>query len=169
MKRTLDDNLGEAFCKVADVKQDNSWMDVKLLLMFVSCVIGLVAQFYPLPFPANRALLAVCVVSYFALSALWQYMAWLIDKDYVFSSKPQKAASGSVAVDAVHLRTQMPRYDDQYTIIAECPLGSQVAKTTFSVGRVFTEKGEFSLPHLERILAEFIAPAVAALRGKKEK
>lgn len=76
-------------------------------------------------------------------------------------------ATGKVVLPAVHIRTRMGKYDHEYTIIAECPVGKEVARTTFSVGRVFTEAGKFSLPHFEALLGATITPAIEALRGKK--
>jgi signal peptidase complex subunit 2 len=35
-------------------------MNIKLAIMFFSCVFAMIAQFYPLPFPENRIILGVC-------------------------------------------------------------------------------------------------------------
>ena len=61
--------------------------------MFLSCLVGCVAQFYPLPFPDNRYLLGACFFLYFALSGLYQYYIWYIERDYIFSSKEVRTAS----------------------------------------------------------------------------
>jgi len=70
------------------LKENHRLVDFKLIIMFFSCVAGCIAQFYPLPFPDNRLLLAACVVVYFLLSAVYQYYTWYIEKDYIFLSKP---------------------------------------------------------------------------------
>jgi signal peptidase complex subunit 2 len=38
--------------------------NLKLFLMFIACVSALIAQFFPLPFPASRPLLGVCCARY---------------------------------------------------------------------------------------------------------
>jgi hypothetical protein len=63
--------------------------------MAVATATGLVAQFYPLPFPLNRALLAVCVVVYFGLSAVLQWQASVSEREFVWASKEQVRGAGA--------------------------------------------------------------------------
>lgn len=69
------------------IKENNIVVDIKLAIMFLSCLVGCVAQFYPMPFPDNRILLAACFFLYFALSAAYQYYLWFIERDYIFATK----------------------------------------------------------------------------------
>jgi signal peptidase complex subunit 2 len=58
--------------------------------MFVSCVFAMVAQFFPIPFPASRPLLAVCCAAYFIISSLLQYFVTFVDKDTILFTKPKE-------------------------------------------------------------------------------
>jgi hypothetical protein len=73
--------------ELTGLDEDMGYANLKLAIMAVACVFGCVAQFYPLPFPDSRALLAVCVVAYFALSAVLQYFTSFADRDVVWQSR----------------------------------------------------------------------------------
>jgi signal peptidase complex subunit 2 len=82
VKQVFDEAIVEA---VKDCAYDinYNWENVKLFLMFISCVFAMVAQFFPIPFPASRPLLGLCCASYFILSIVLQYIISFIDKDTV--------------------------------------------------------------------------------------
>ena len=65
--------------------------------MFTACVAGATGQFYPMPFPQSRPLLAVCVVIYFGLSAVYQYLTWFVERDCVWQSKPSVRAGARIS------------------------------------------------------------------------
>lgn len=67
-----------------------NWDNFKILLMTLSCVFALVAQFYPLPFPESRSLLAVCCIMYFLISAVLQYIVMFVDKDTIMFTSPNE-------------------------------------------------------------------------------
>ena len=75
--------------------EDYSSFNWKLAVMFLACLAGCTAQFYPLPFPDNRLLLSFCVIVYFALSGLYQYNVWYWEKDYVYFSKQKVRSDGA--------------------------------------------------------------------------
>ena len=80
MKRMLDEGILGAILNNTTLVEDLSYTNLKLAIMFVSCVFACIAQFYPMPFPDSRLLLAVCVIVYFGLSAVLQYFTWFVDK-----------------------------------------------------------------------------------------
>ena len=80
MKRMLDETIVMAVHSHTTLVEDLSYGNLKLAIMFVSCVFACIAQFYPLQFPDSRLLLAVCVVVYFGLSSVLQYFTWFTDK-----------------------------------------------------------------------------------------
>ena len=61
LKQTFDDCLGTIF-EEEGIKQDFTCENFKLFIMFVACIIGCIAQFYPAKFPDNSMILAVCSV-----------------------------------------------------------------------------------------------------------
>jgi signal peptidase complex subunit 2 len=60
------------------------------VLMFLSCVFAMVAQFYPIPFPESRPLLAVCCGAYFIISSILQVFVTFVDKDTIMFTKANK-------------------------------------------------------------------------------
>lgn len=82
VKQVFDEAIVEAV-RDAGYEQNYFWENVKLSLMFISCVFAMVAQFFPIPFPASRPLLGLCCASYFILSVVLQYIISFIDKDTV--------------------------------------------------------------------------------------
>lgn len=143
------------------LRENMGYGNLKLLIMTIASVSALVAQFYPIPFPDNRVLLGVCVVIYFGLSGVLQLMTSYLDGDYIYKSKVV-AGSGEL-----HLRSQMPKHDEWYTLIAECPKGNEIARYKSSVGAYFTAAGDFSTAALDSAIAQHIAPAVNKVVVKK--
>ena len=89
VKQVLDDSTMEAI-KDAGYEANFYWENIKLLLMFISCVFAMVAQFYPIPFPQSRMLLGVCCAGYFILSTVLQFIITFVDKDTIIITKPGK-------------------------------------------------------------------------------
>jgi signal peptidase complex subunit 2 len=96
VKQVLDDATTEVLTTDAGFLPNYSWDNLKLLLMFLSCVFAMLAQFYPMPFPASRPLLGVCCAMYFILSTVLQFMITYIDKDVILISKPDKVRISTV-------------------------------------------------------------------------
>lgn len=109
---------------VAVLPEDSSYANVKLAIMVVSCVFGCVAQFYPLEFPHNRLLLAVCVVAYFGLSAVLQYFTTFNDRDLVWQSRPPpvRGPDNPRALGHCNASTRIlaRRWSDAFTSTCHC-------------------------------------------------
>ena len=122
------------------------WDNVKLLLMFVSCVFAMTAQFAPIPFPESREVLGICGSLYFVLSGILQFITTFIDKDMILLTKPLPTASGIDKKDesskksgsnkqsgskdedvinpllykyGLRVRSNFPRFSEFYTVILE--------------------------------------------------
>jgi signal peptidase complex subunit 2 len=87
VKQVFDESILEAITE-AGYKQNFFWENTKLFLMFSSCVFAMVAQFFPIPFPASRPLLGLCCASYFILSVILQYIVTYVDKDTIMITNP---------------------------------------------------------------------------------
>ena len=99
----------QALSEITGREEDGSYGNLKMGIMIVSVICGFIAQFYPLPFPANRALLSVCVVIYFALSSVLQYQMSIHDRDFVWACKAQvRAPSQAAAGSATEKRQRGP-------------------------------------------------------------
>ena len=62
VKQVLDESVAVAV-KEEEYEINYKMENRKLIIMFAACVVAATAQFYPLPFPQNRPLLAVCVIT----------------------------------------------------------------------------------------------------------
>jgi hypothetical protein len=100
VKQVLDDATMAAVVD-AGYQADYTWDNFKLFLMFLSCVFAMVAQFYPMPFPDSRILLAVCCAFYFILSSVLQFIVVFIDKDTIMFTSPNKVSS--LNIDQIRL------------------------------------------------------------------
>lgn len=57
------------------------------------------------------------------------------------------------------VRTDLPRYSDEYTMVLENDKGETLAEEMYSVGEFFTEKGEYAEDRFWATLDEFLARA----------
>jgi signal peptidase complex subunit 2 len=138
VKQVLDDATMAAIVD-AGYEANYSWDNFKLFLMFISCVFAMTAQFYPLPFPDSRLLLAVCCGLYFVISTVLQFIVVFVDKDTIMLTKANKTFSSEMRI-----RSTFHRFQEHFTLTiqlkdAEAP--QKVGK--MYVGKYFTAKGEF--------------------------
>ena len=87
VKQVFDEAIVEAITD-AGFQPNFYWETIKLVLMFISCVFAMVAQFFPIPFPDSRPLLGLCCASYFILSVVLQYIISYVDKDTIMITNP---------------------------------------------------------------------------------
>lgn len=92
VKQVLDDSTMAAVVD-AGFEANYTWDNMKLFLMFISCVFAMVAQFYPMSFPDSRLLLAMCCALYFIISSVLQFIVVFVDKDTIMFTKPKKVSS----------------------------------------------------------------------------
>ena len=139
VKQVLDEAIVEAINN-AGYQQNFYWENFKLLLMLLSCVFAMTAQFYPIPFPDSRPLLGLCCASYFLLSVVLQYIITYVDKDTVMITNPVPGPEHEMRV-----RSSFPRYQHTFTLTIQ-PKDEKSPNQTIGkmyVGKYFTEKGEF--------------------------
>ena len=67
--------------------EDNKYTDLKILLGFISSVIGVVSHFYPIPFPLNQVLLACCIAGYAVCAGLYYLIENKCERDAFFICK----------------------------------------------------------------------------------
>jgi len=144
-----------------DMPDNAVWGNTKLGLMLVACISACVAQFYPLPFPLNRALLAACVFVYFLISGILQYITTFVDRDVIFYGLATPTRPACI------LRTRMGKYEGVYTVTAECPPGVVVGTSVRTVGWFYTAEGFLLEKELEKELDEVLLPRIRAVgKGK---
>jgi hypothetical protein len=80
VKQVLDDATCSTLVLACGIQPNYSIDNIKLLVMFVSCLFAVTAQFYPMPFPQSRPLLGICCFSYALLSGILQYIVTFVDK-----------------------------------------------------------------------------------------
>ena len=89
--------------------------NIKLTLMLVACAFAMVAQFYPMPFPESRPLLGVCCLAYFLASTIIQLIVSYAEQDAILTTQPLEGGKEG----GLRVRTQFPRFQDEYTVILE--------------------------------------------------
>jgi hypothetical protein len=84
--------------------------NVRIALGLAACAVALVAQFYPLKFPANVTLLVVCIAVYVLLNVALQYMAIVKEKNHILFTHPKTVrASAYPRVAASRRSACLPR------------------------------------------------------------
>jgi Microsomal signal peptidase 25 kDa subunit (SPC25) len=132
VKQVLDDSTMDAVVCLCGHAADYRLENLKLFFMFLSCVFAMVAQFYPIPFPASRPLLGVCCASYGILSTVLQYMITFVDKDTILLTNSSKDHPL-----ALRIRTSFPRFQDEFVLTVQrreyvTPAASPRPKSTSS-------------------------------------
>mmetsp|Transcript_5220 Transcript_5220/g.5985 ORF Transcript_5220/g.5985 Transcript_5220/m.5985 type:complete len:209 (-) Transcript_5220:44-670(-) len=130
VKHALDDAFAK-FIVEEGYEEDVSWSNFKLVMGFTGVAFALLGQFYPMPFPASRLFLAVCVVVYFILHTGLQFIIVCIDKDKIMftypkktqgppsSGKKKRAKAGVAKADATKglcIESNLTRYETDYTL-----------------------------------------------------
>lgn len=67
--------------------------NVRIALGLAACSVALLAQFYPLKFPANVPLLVSCIVVYVLLNLALQYLATFKEKNHILFTHPKTVSS----------------------------------------------------------------------------
>ena len=149
----LDDKLLH-LVEEAGYQQDQWVSNMKIGFGLAAISVAIVSIVWPVPFPANRLVLAVCVALYALFSGLMQALMSYVEKDCIFLSLPDENGR------RIRLRTHL-NGEAEYLVVAECIAGlpnkgglrhhitaytssSHVVCTrqrTFSVGRFFDERG----------------------------
>ena len=162
-KRILDDTLHSFVEAPASLQENLSYHNIKIIVMALSSISALIAQFYPIPFPGNRLILLVCVVIYFALSGVYQFLVTFVDRDSISTFQTKSKGETKEVV----LRSTLHKYSDEYTAIVECPSGNEVAKFTRSIGNYFTKDGDYAESLFKKDVEKFLMPAISNLGETK--
>lgn len=164
LKAQLDDNIIKVLGETG-FTEDHFWSNVKLLLLSGASIVALVAQFYPMPFPDSRTLLAVCCVLYLVFNVVLQVITWFVEQDKIAVMRTK------VGADELRLvvRTSLPRFNHMYTVqLEDAATGKQLAKLEKSVGCYYTEEGEYAHELFEADVNRCVAQAQSDW-GKKHK
>jgi len=159
----LDDTLHSFVEAPASLQENLSYHNIKIIVMALSSISALIAQFYPIPFPGNRLILLVCVVIYFALSGVYQFLVTFVDRDSISTFQTKSKGETKEVV----LRSTLHKYSDEYTAIVECPSGNEVAKFTRSIGNYFTKDGDYAESLFKKDVEKFLMPAISNLGETK--
>lgn len=81
-------HVPQYFTDVIKQPADHTYVDLRIGISLLAVALACVAQFYPRPFPENKAVLAVCVVLYIVCQVVMQYIASYKQKNIVYRSKP---------------------------------------------------------------------------------
>ena len=90
VKQVLDDSVLVLLNEMR-YECDHNSENWKLFLMTLACCFGLLAQFYPAPWPNNRMGVGVCVGAYFFISGLLQFIITFVDGELIITTLEGKA------------------------------------------------------------------------------
>ena len=68
--------------------------NVKIALGLITCGLALLAQFYPVKFPANYNVLVACVAGYCVFNTLLQLYISYVEKGIVLFTRPKPGKGG---------------------------------------------------------------------------
>ena len=68
-------------------QEDNKYTDLKILVAFIACVLGVTSHFYPIPFPQNKLLLVGCVLGYVICASAYYYIEKFQEGDAFFLAR----------------------------------------------------------------------------------
>ena len=74
VKQTFDDAIPFVLTEQGGLIQNVHGENFKMIIMVISCIVGLGTQFFPIPFPANRMILGVGCAWYNAHIAIIVYV-----------------------------------------------------------------------------------------------
>ena len=119
--------------------------NVKIFLGLITCGLALLAQFYPVKFPANYNVLLACVVGYCVFNTLLQLYITYVEKGIVLFTKPKQGGQATTAA-GLAVRCKMPRFSEELTITvmrgdAHDPNHPAATETTVSVCDYMYEDG----------------------------
>jgi hypothetical protein len=134
VKQALDDVVAKV---LLEAYTEDTWISNGKLAMGAVCVVlGLVSQFYPLPFPSNLPLLKVCVAAYCILSALGWALAYWKEGDVIFRSKPSDFRPRALSV-----ASSMARYSAEYKLSMQGSGGGKPLNSTTTIDQWIDESG----------------------------
>ena len=190
VKQTLDEAVVKAVLDHG-YEEHHSLDNAKLLLMLVACSFAMVAQFWPIPFPASRPLLGVCCSMYFVLSGILQLVVWFVERDAIMftahpmptlppggadadgarpaPTPPKRTGAGDAAAGPViglRIRSSFPRFQEFYTLTVQLNKPEGTTPTTtevWSVGQFFDADGVF----WEAGFCEAVEKLLATFEAKK--
>lgn len=75
-----------------EYQESKTGTDLKILVGFIACCLGVTSHYYPLPFPQNKMLLVGCIVGYMICATLYYLIEYKIEKDSFFIAKSSKVS-----------------------------------------------------------------------------
>jgi len=86
-----------------------------LVLGLVTCILALVAQFYPVKFPGSHTVLVACVAGYCVFHVLLQLYITYVENGMLLVTKPKEG--GSRTTDSgLAIRCKMQRFNEDVSI-----------------------------------------------------
>jgi signal peptidase complex subunit 2 len=164
VKQILDEAVSAALLEQSDCRENTAWDNLKLTVMFVSCLCAAAAQFVPIPFPESRPVLGACCAAYFVLSGTLQLLTTLVDRDTVLWTLPVAAVAAAdggsggaknrdMSKYGLRVYSSLPRFSEWYTVGIQFHLPGKEAKEgkkkasfveqTWSLGQFFDKEGYF--------------------------
>ncbi|GMR31254.1 hypothetical protein PMAYCL1PPCAC_33457, partial [Pristionchus mayeri] len=150
VKNTLDDEIRRVLNNLSGWKEIHSLMNGRLLISFIAVCFSAVAIAYDYyhPFPKSKIVLAICSVSYFILMGILYLYQWYVERNTFYQAQE---VIGSNKKRQWKWNSDLPAYDDKYTISAEYYADGRSGKgsVTKSIANFFDEDGQVVRPRIK--------------------
>lgn len=111
VKRALDDAAASIVLE-SGMREKVTVSNIKILLGAFTCCWAALAQFFPKKHPYHWQVLLVSLVAYTLCTAVLSLLMWRMEGDaFFFANKGQKGSP------ILSLSSEMPKYQDRYTLI----------------------------------------------------
>jgi hypothetical protein len=111
MKSVLDDTVCSCILESGGYDEDVRSSNFKLAIGGVACVVALVVQLYPVPFPESTPVLFGFILLYFALQATLVGVSAILDEDAFLTTR-----QGDDAARAICVSSTMERFSTTYDL-----------------------------------------------------
>jgi signal peptidase complex subunit 2 len=147
--------------------------NVKIGLGMITCALALLAQFYPVKFPANYNVLVLCVASYCGFNTLLQLYITYVEKGIVLFTRP-KAVGGGAMSSGLAVRCRMGRFSEDVTITlmrgdAQDVTHAAAAETTVNVCEYMYTDGVMAEDKFRTVVEDLVTEFESGKGGASRK
>ena len=170
VKNSLDDAVRKIFTEDLGFVERNTYVDIRLALSTLGCLVALLALGYDylFPFPLSKYVLIGCVASYFTLMSILTLFMTFVEKNIILLAA-EKDPAGMDPDTNWQISTTLKRFEDNYALEMNVEDGVSKQKRSVilnqSVATWFTVDGELLY---DKFKGEIISQQKGLMAEKKD-